>query len=96
MQSVSESERRIYKTGYGLPSTWGQGSSYGYLRKVVVIKSTGSLQDGDPVDIKVKLSVQGTSEGDGVATSQGVLMMNRQGNPMEYMRWSDVSDFFEH
>ncbi|MCJ7449877.1 MAG: hypothetical protein MUO72_19550 [Bacteroidales bacterium] len=48
------------------------------------------------MDIKVKLSVQGTSEGDGVATSQGVLMMNRQGNPMEYMRWSDVSDFFEH
>jgi hypothetical protein len=79
---------------YGIPSIWGQGSSYGYLRKVVVIKSTGSLQKGDPVDIRVKLSAQGTSEGDGIVTSRGVLMMNRQGNAMEYMRWSDVSDFF--
>ncbi len=79
---------------YNLPSTWGRGTSYGFLRKVVVIKSTGTLQKGDPVNIKVKLTARGTSEGDGTVTCQGVLMMNRIGNPMEYMRWSDISDFF--
>ena len=79
---------------YNLPSTWGRGESFGFLRRVVVIKSTGTLQKGDPVNIKVKLTTKGTADGDGTVTSQGVLMMNRLGNPMEYMRWSDISDFF--
>ena len=79
---------------YDLPSTWGRGTSYGFLRRVVVIKSTGTLQKGDPVNIKVKLTTKGTSEGDGTVTCQGALLMNRIGYPMEYMRWSDISDFF--
>ncbi len=79
---------------YGLPSTWGKGESFGFLRRVVVIKSTGALQKGDPVNIKVKLTTKGTADGDGTVICQGVLLMNRLGNPMEYMRWSDISDFF--
>lgn len=79
---------------YSPPSIWGRGESYGYLRKVVVITSTGTLKKGDPAEIKVKLESRGNYEGEGEKLSQGILMMNRQGNPFEYMRWSDVSDFF--
>ena len=79
---------------YSPPSIWGRGESYGYLRKIVVITSTGTLKKGDPVSVKVKLTSMGNYEGDGDKLSQGVLMMNRQGNSFEYMRWTDVSDFF--
>lgn len=78
---------------YSPPSIWGRGQSYGYLRKMVVITSTGALKKGDPVSVKVKLTTRGNYEGDGDKLSQGVLMMNRQGNSFEYMRWTDVSDF---
>ena len=78
---------------YPPPDKWGYGASFGYLRKIVVIKSTGTLKKGDPVNIKVKLLENSSSEGEGTKTSQGVLMMNRPGNKTEYMRWSDISDF---
>ena len=56
---------------YNLPSTWGRGESFGFLRRVVVIKSTGTLQKGDPVNIKVKLTTKGTADGDGTVIGQG-------------------------
>jgi len=58
-----------------------------------VIKSTGILKKGDPVNIKVRLSENSSSEGEGAKTSQGVLIMNRPGNKTEYMRWNDLLDF---
>lgn len=84
-----------YGTGqlcYNLPPTWGKADSYGFIRKVTVIKSTGTLKKGDPVQLKVKLSIQGNTEGQGTFTCQGVLMLNRQGFAMEYMNWATVSD----
>ncbi len=85
---------------YSPPSTWGYESSYGYLRKVVVVQSTGSLQTGDPVDINANLSSQGVHEGDGYAESTAVLLLNkisetpwwRGGMGREYLRWGDIAD----
>ena len=86
---------------YPSPSTWGEGTSYGYLRKVVVVQSTGALQTGDPVDINASLTVQGTYEGDDWdALSTGVLFLNKTnsaywllgGINREYLRWGDVED----
>lgn len=79
---------------YNLPSTWGRGDAYGYMRKVVVIRSTGTLNTGDPVQIRAKLEMKGTTQGEGTVTSSGVLMLNREGYHMEYMRWSDIMDFW--
>jgi hypothetical protein len=86
---------------YPAPSTWGEGISYGYLRKTVVVQSTGTLQTGDPVDINASLEVMGTYEGDGWdALSTGVLFLNKMSENFwlsgivtrEYLRWSDVED----
>jgi len=86
---------------YPAPSTWGEGISYGYMRKVVVVQSTGTLQTGDPVDINASLEVQGTYEGDGWdALSKGVLFLSKMSETFwlagivgrEYLRWSDVED----
>jgi hypothetical protein len=86
---------------YPAPSTWGEGISYGYMRKVVVVQSTGTLQTGDPVDINASLTVQGTYEADGWdALSKGVLFLNKMSETFwlagtvgrEYLRWSDVED----
>ncbi len=86
---------------YPAPSTWGEGISYGYLRKVVVVQSTGTLQKGDPVDINANLTVQGTYTGDDWdALSTGVLFLNKTTAAYsllgylshEYLRWGDVED----
>lgn len=85
---------------YPIPSTWGYGSSLGYLRKVVVVQSTGSLQNGDPVEINASMTSEGTVEGDGTASGTGVLFLNRLsetpwhrwGMGREYLRWGDVED----
>jgi hypothetical protein len=85
---------------YPIPSLWGFGSSHGYLRKVVVVQSTGTLQDGDPVDINASITTQGVFEGDGTASGAGVLLLNkisetpwhRWGMGREYLRWGDVED----
>ena len=85
---------------YPAPSTWGYGSSYGYLRKVVVVQSTGVLQEGDPVDIRASLASEGVHEGDGVATSTGVLFLNKfsdtpwhyEWSTREYLSWGDIED----
>ncbi len=86
---------------YPAPSIWGEGFSYGYMRKVVVVQSTGTLQTGDPVDINASLTLQGTYEGDGWdALSTGVLFLNKMSETFwlagtvdrEYLRWSDVED----
>jgi hypothetical protein len=86
---------------YPAPSTWGEGISYGYLRKVVVVQSTGSLQTGDPVNINANLTVQGTYTGDDWdALSTGVLFLNKTnsaywllgGINREYLKWGDVED----
>ncbi|MBN2863127.1 MAG: T9SS type A sorting domain-containing protein [Bacteroidales bacterium] len=88
------------KICYPPPSTWGYGSSYGYLRKVVVVQSTGTLQPGDPVNIKASIEAQRTHEGEGTASSMGVLFLNKLseaewykwGMGREYLRWGDVED----
>ncbi len=85
---------------YNLPSSWGFGSSYGYLRKVVVVASTGLLQKGDPVDIKASLTSHGVIQGDGTGSGMGVLMLNKFSETpwhqwsmgREYLRWGDVED----
>jgi len=85
---------------YPIPSLWGFGSSHGYLRKVVVVQSTGILQDGDPVDINASITTQGVFEGDGTASGAGVLLLNKRsetpwyrwGMGREYLRWGDVED----
>jgi hypothetical protein len=85
---------------YPAPSVWGYGSTYGYLRKVVIVQSTGSLQTGDPVEIKTSLTSLGTYDGDGTITGMGVLFLNhlsetpwfQEGMGREYLRWGDVQD----
>jgi hypothetical protein len=85
---------------YPAPSAWGYGSSYGYLRKVVTVRSTGSLQTGDPVQIKASLSSHRSYDGDGTISGMGVLFLNylsgtpwlQEGMGREYLRWGDVQD----
>ncbi|HBE42480.1 MAG TPA: hypothetical protein DDW27_15025 [Bacteroidales bacterium] len=87
---------------YAYPSTWGYGSSYGYLRKAFIVQSTGALQTGDPVEISASLTAGITREGDGTATGMGVLFVHRisetpwyqTGFSREYLTWSTIEDFF--
>jgi hypothetical protein len=88
---------------YGAPSNWGYGSAYGYLRKAVIVQSTGVLNTGDPVQIKASMTEIRQSEGDGTATAMGVMFMDKMSNTMwaqfegfsrEYLRWGDVQDWF--
>ncbi|MGV8827562.1 MAG: T9SS type A sorting domain-containing protein [Breznakibacter sp.] len=82
-------------------STWGYGSSYGYLRKAFVVQSTGALQQGDPVGVTASLTAAITSEGEGTATGMGVLFLNRiseapwyqYGFGREYLTWGTIEDF---
>jgi hypothetical protein len=88
------------KICYPPPSTWGYGSSYGYLRKVFVVQSTGTLQQGDPVSVNASIKSNIVHEGDGTASSMGVLFLNKlseavwlsMGMAREYLRWGDVLD----
>jgi len=81
---------------YGIPSTWGYGSAYGYIRKVVSVESDGTLQPGDPVEIEASLSLQG----DGVQSGshvRPVLFLTRMGDAEwhtwgEYLNWGGVED----
>ncbi len=81
--------------------TWGFGSAYGYMRKVVVVQSTGALETGDEVDIKATLAVQGVYDGDDWdALSRGVLFLNKMSDTSwlggewynDYLKWGDVED----
>ncbi len=62
---------------YPPPSVWGRSLSYGYLRKIVVVQSTGLLQKGDPVEIRTKMSKEANIEGDGTLKSFGMLFLNK-------------------
>ncbi len=62
---------------YGIPSQWGYLKSYGYLRKVVKVQSTGALQKGDPVNISAILTSQGVYDGDGTIISRATLFLNK-------------------
>ena len=85
---------------YSPSSIWGFVQSHGYLRKIVKVQSTGSLQNGDPVDIKASLTSQGVFEGDGDFLSTGVLLLNKMsetpwyqwGISEEYLHWGTVAD----
>ena len=88
---------------YSPLSTWGYGSAYGYLRKAVIIQSTGALNPGDPVQVKASMTAMMRSEGDGTATGMGVMFMDKMSKTMwahsegfsrEYLRWGDVQDWF--
>ncbi len=87
---------------YSPPSTWGYGSSYGYLRKAFVVQSTGLLQKGDPVDLRASLTARISQEGEGTASGMGVLFLHRisetpwyQGRfGREYLTWGTIQDFF--
>ncbi|MGQ1785180.1 choice-of-anchor U domain-containing protein [Saccharicrinis sp. GN24d3] len=89
------------KICYPIPSHWGYTRPYGYLRKIVEVKSTGSLQVGDPVDITASLASQGVFEGDGSMSAVGTLFLNKidempwhneWGMGREYLRAGDVAD----
>ena len=85
---------------YGIPTSWGFGSSYGYMRKVFVVQSTGQLKEGDPVDIKASLTLEGDTMGDGTKWGMGLLFLNKPSGlvyypwimPREYLRWGDIED----
>lgn len=85
---------------YNPPSNWGYGDSYGYLRKVVVIQSSGSLQPGDPVQLKATITAEREYEGEGTISSKGVLFLNKPsqaiwwkwGMGRDYLKWGDVED----
>ena len=84
---------------YPTPSTWGYIHTYGYLRKMMEVKST-TLNDGDPVDINVSLTSTGVLAGDGTKVSNGVLFLNKtkhtiwrdSGWGMDYLNWGAVRD----
>ncbi len=80
-----------------IPTTWGSGTTYGYLRKVVVVKSAGSLQIGNPVNIKAVITSKGTYDGNGTSSSKGVLFLNKISEALwakskDYLNWPDVQD----
>jgi len=85
---------------YGIPSTWGYVSSFGYLRKIVEVQSTGSLQEGDPVDIRVYLESEGVIEGDGTVTVNGILFLGKLSESIwneyhyskEYLEWKYIEE----
>lgn len=87
---------------YSPPSTWGFGSSYGYLRKAFAVQSTGALQKGDPAEVNASLTAAIANEGEGTATGMGVLFLNRiseapwyqSGFGREYLTWGTIEDFF--
>jgi len=81
---------------YPPPQYWGYGSSYGYLRKMVVVQSTGSLKAGDPVNIKISFNVHSEHTGNGVSSSSGFLFMNKLSQvpwTREYLKWADREMF---
>jgi len=86
--------------GYPPSSIWGSVQAYCYLRKIVTVQSTGSLQDGDPVDIKASLTSQGVFGGDGDISDIGVLFLNKLSEipwykwlmGREYLATTDVDD----
>ncbi len=74
---------------YGIPSTWGFGAAYGYIRQVVRVESDGTLQAGDPVEIEASISVQGSVT--------PVLFLTKLENVTwlewaEYLTWGAVED----
>ncbi len=85
---------------YGIPSTWGYVHSFGYMRRIVEVQSTGSLQEGDPVYIKTYLESEGVTEGDGTADVVGILFLGilseslwHQFNVgMEYLDWGFIEE----
>lgn len=86
---------------YPPSSTWGYGACFGYLRKVYLIQSNGSLQKGDRVEIKASLTAIINGEGEGLSYSMGILFANKYseapwyqyGYPNEYLNWSTMQDF---
>lgn len=85
---------------YPPPSSWGFGESYGYIRKVIVIQSSGVLKKGDPVSLKTTITAERAYEGEGIISSKGVLFLNKLsqaewwkwGMGREYLKWGDVED----
>ncbi len=69
---------------YPAPSVWGKSMSYGYLRKIVVVQSTGVLQKGDPVEIRTKMNKEANIEGDGSLKSFGMLFLNKLSETILY------------
>ncbi len=102
--SHSPSAQYCIKNPYGsgqicwpIPENWGSGTSYGYLRRVVVVRSTGSLPTGNPVSIKAVVNSKGTYDGNGTANSKGVLFLNKISEALwakskDYLNWLDVKD----
>ena len=94
-------EPYVFILTYPPSSIWGRVQTYCYLRKIVIVQSTGSLQDGDPVDIEASLTSQGVFGGDGDISDIGVLFLNKLserpwlvygGFGREYLGWGDVAD----
>ncbi|MBN2863131.1 MAG: T9SS type A sorting domain-containing protein [Bacteroidales bacterium] len=69
---------------YPAPSIWGESLSYGYLRKTVVVQSTGILQQGDPVEIRTTMSKEANIAGDGSLKSFGMLFLNKLSETILY------------
>lgn len=75
-------EPNFIKTLYGImwyqpPTYWGESTSYGYLRKTVLVQSTGALQQGDSVLINTTIRKELISEGEGTITSIGMMFLNK-------------------
>lgn len=81
------------------PFTWGEASSFGYIRSAWEITSSdGSLQAGDPVTIQANLNIDGILNGD-TSTVRGMLFLNGIDGVTwldieEYIRFGDVEDLF--
>ncbi len=74
---VEPENRKIWSLGGVIHknSSLGMVATHGYLRRVVEVQSTGSLQEGDPVYIKTSLESEGVTEGDGTADVVGILFL---------------------
>ncbi len=75
-------------------------ATFGYLRRIFEVQSTGSLQEGDPVDIRAYLTSEGIFEGDGIRSDYGVLSIQKLSDSHwmqyekenEYLTYYGISD----
>ena len=84
---------------YPVMNNFYGSAPYGYLRKVVTIQSTGSLQPGDPVNIKLSYNAHRVHTGDGSSSVDGFLFMNKLYQSMwhnEYLKWADREMFLKN
>lgn len=81
-----------YEICFPRPDNWGYCDSYGYLRRVVVIQSSGALQPGDPVEIKTSIFAEREYDGEGTISSKGVLFLNKPSQAV-WWKWERSRDY---